>query len=104
MKRGEVWWATFEEPVGRRPVVLVSREEAYAVRAKVIVLEITTVSRGLATEVRLDATDGLPRACVANADNVATIPRTLLKRRIGLLPIAKRRALDAALKFAMGLD
>jgi mRNA-degrading endonuclease toxin of MazEF toxin-antitoxin module len=34
MKRGEVWWAKLDK---RRPVVLVSRQDAYAVRALVIV-------------------------------------------------------------------
>jgi len=29
MKRGEVWWARVDK---RRPVVLLSRDEAYAVR------------------------------------------------------------------------
>jgi mRNA interferase MazF len=31
MKRGEVWWATLPEPVGRRPVVLLSRNAAYPI-------------------------------------------------------------------------
>ena len=26
MKRGEVWWVAFPEPIGRRPAVLVSRD------------------------------------------------------------------------------
>ena len=37
MKRGEVWWANLPKPVGRRPVVLLSRNAAYAVRASVTV-------------------------------------------------------------------
>src|SRR3972149_9316457 len=28
VKRGEVWWVAFPEPLGRRPAVLVSRDEA----------------------------------------------------------------------------
>ena len=39
MRRGEVWWADLPVPVGRRPVVLLSRNEAYAVR------ELVTVDR-----------------------------------------------------------
>ena len=31
MRRGEVWWADLPAPAGRRPVVLLSRNEAYAV-------------------------------------------------------------------------
>jgi mRNA-degrading endonuclease toxin of MazEF toxin-antitoxin module len=33
MKRGEVWWANLAKPVGRRPVVLLSRNAAYPIRA-----------------------------------------------------------------------
>lgn len=32
MRRGEVWWADLPAPVGRRPVLLLSRDRAYAVR------------------------------------------------------------------------
>ncbi|MFC1989823.1 type II toxin-antitoxin system PemK/MazF family toxin [Chloroflexota bacterium] len=37
MRRGEIWWAELEPPVGERPVVLLSRNEAYNVRSLVIV-------------------------------------------------------------------
>ncbi len=33
MRRGEVWWAELPERVGRRPVVLLSRDSAYKVRS-----------------------------------------------------------------------
>jgi mRNA interferase MazF len=44
MKRGELWWADVDK---RRPVVLLSRPEAYAVRAAVIVAPTSTKVRGL---------------------------------------------------------
>ena len=37
MRRGEVWWADLPPPAGRRPVLLLSRNEAYAVRQLVTV-------------------------------------------------------------------
>jgi mRNA interferase MazF len=43
LRRGEVWWAEIDK---RRPVVLISRQEAYDVRALVIVAPATTVTRG----------------------------------------------------------
>ena len=33
MKRGEIWWADLPPPVGRRPVLLLSRDRAYVVRS-----------------------------------------------------------------------
>jgi mRNA interferase MazF len=91
-------------PAGRRPVVLVSRDAAYAVRASVTVIEVSTIVRAIPSEVPLTKRDGLPRRCVANADNVVTIPKTWLETRITALRSEKARALDDALRFSLGLE
>ena len=85
MRRGEVWWAVLPKPAGRRPVVLVSRDEAYQVRELVIVAPVTTRVRDLPTEVPLGRAEGLPRRCVANADILTTIPKRTLVTRAGAL-------------------
>ena len=103
MKRGEVWWADLEPPAGRRPVVLVSRDEAYAVRALVTVAPVTTRVRGIPVEVELRPEDGLPRRCVANLDSLVTIPKQQLRQHITTLQSPKIQALDAAIRFALGL-
>ena len=103
MKRNELWWATLPAPIGRRPVVLVSRDLAYAVRANVTVVEVTTRIRAIETEVALGVRDGLPRKCVANADNLHTIPKAWLERRIGALSAEKAQALDASIRLALAL-
>lgn len=104
MRRGEVWWARLPEPAGRRPVVLLSRNEAYAVRALVTVAPVTTRVRGIPVEVPLGKSEGLPRACVANVDSVTTIAKACLEERAGSLAKTKIAALDRALRFALGLD
>jgi hypothetical protein len=43
-----VWWANLPNPVGRLPVLLLSRNAAYAVRASVIVAPLTRTVCGLA--------------------------------------------------------
>jgi mRNA interferase MazF len=103
MKRGEVWWADLAAPAGRRPVLLVSRDEAYAVRELVTVAPVTTRARGIPSEVPLGKKDGLPKACVANLDNLTTIPKQLLESRITALTAAKVDAVDDAIAFALGL-
>ncbi len=90
-------------PAGRRPVILVSRDAAYAVRASITVVEVSTKVRGIASEVPLGRRDGLPKSCVANADNVVTIPKTWLDSSIAPLRPDKIAALDAALRFSLGL-
>lgn len=104
MRRGEVWWAELPPPVGHRPVVLLSREEAYAVRNLVTVAPVTTRSRGIRSEVRLGPEQGLPKPCVANLDTIATIPKVALRDRISLLPLEKIEAINAAIRFALALE
>ena len=104
MRRGDLWWANIPIPAGRRPVVLVSRNVAYAVRSKVTVIEVTTHVRCLATEVPLGARDGLPRRCCASADNIVTIDKAWLDERIGALSAEKLKLLDRALSLALGLS
>ena len=101
MKRGEVWWANVDK---RRPVVLLSRDEAYEARALVIVAPASTTVRGYAVEVKLGRREGLPRACVVNCDWLVTLPKASLEMRIGALSSDKVDQLDVALRFALGLD
>jgi mRNA-degrading endonuclease toxin of MazEF toxin-antitoxin module len=53
--------------------------------------------------VPLQPADGVPRACVANTDNVLTVAKSLLTERIGLLAPQKLRAVEDALRFALAL-
>ena|SRR5438552_9734188 len=103
MRRGEVWWAELPAPAGRRPVVLLSRNESYAVRALVTVAPVTTRVRGIPTEVGLGKRDGLPKNGAANLDTITTIPKQILSARIATLEPAKLVAVDRALWFALGL-
>ena len=104
MRRGEVWWANLPQGAGRRPVLLLTRDEAYAVRALVTIAPITTRKRDLPVEVPLGRRDGLPKACVVNLDTIATIPKRLLEERTVLLRVPLMRAVDDAIRFALGLD
>jgi len=103
MRRGEVWWAELPLPIGRRPVVLLSRDEAYAVRNAVTVAEVTTTMRGIPVEVALGLEDGLPKRCVVNLDTIVTIRKELLIERITLLGSEKIEQIDRAIKFAFSL-
>ena len=103
MKRGEVWWVDFPAPTGRRPAVLMSRNQAYRVRAAVTVVPLTRTIRNIASEVPLGPTDGVPKTSVANADDVTTIPKARLQEYLTTLSTAKLALLERALKFALDL-
>ena len=104
MRRAEIYVADLPEPVGRRPVLIVTRTPAIAVRTAVTVAPITRTRRGIASEVPLDARHGVRRASVANCDSLMTIPKQALRRRkVGSLSVDELPALDEALRYALGI-
>ena len=76
----------------------------YAVRALVTVAPVTTRIRSIPAEVPLGPEDGLPRDCVANLDTIITIAKNSLQTRIASLRLEKVQAIDAAIRFALGLE
>ena len=104
MKRGEVWWSEQPQPIGERPVVLLSRDEAYNVRNAVTIAQITTTVRNIPVEVPLDERDGVPQKCVVNLDTVTTIRKATLTKRICTLRSDKIEQINKELKFALDLD
>lgn len=104
MVRGEIWWANLPAPLGTRPVVLISRQRAIQVRESVTIAVVTTVVRNIPNEVPLGKEDGMPKACVINCDVLQTIRKSFLVNRMLLLSSEKRKQLDEALKFSLGLD
>ena len=104
MQRGEIWWTEMPPPIGRRPVALVSRDEAYKVRDQVIVAMVTTRIRRIPSEVPVGRDEGLPRPSVVNADALRTVPKHWLATRAGVLSPEKTIALDDALRFVLSLD
>lgn len=104
MRRGEIWWAELEPPAGKRPVLLLSRDDAYSVRSLIIVAPVTTRIRGIASEVPLGVNDGLPQECVANLDTITTIPKDCLRSRLTVLNSEKLKETEEAICFALGIE
>jgi len=104
VKRGEIWWAELPPPAGKRPVLLLSRNEAYAIRELVTVAPVTTRIRGIPSEVPLGVEDGLPQQCVVNLDTITTIAKRSLRERLTTLSPQKLKAVEAALHFALSLE
>ena len=103
MRRGEIWWAQLAGPAARRPVLLLTRNAAYAVRTSVTVAPLTTTIRDIPVEVFLGSQQGLPRECVVNLDEVQTIRKERLTRLLTTLSPEVMVQVDQALKFALDL-
>ena len=101
MKRGDVWLASLHAPIGRRPVVLLSRDGAYHVRTSVTVALVTTTIRNIRTEVLLTPEEGLAKRCVVNLDDLLTVHTSRFERFIVHLSLEKIHEVNAALRFAL---
>ena len=104
MKQFEIWWASLPAPAGRRAVLLLSRTGANSYMNKVVVAEITTTIRRLAVEVPLGRDEGLPSLCVANMDNIPTIPIGSLTQKAGTPSAARHRVVKRAIGYGFGWD
>lgn len=83
--------------------MLVLTRDAVAGRLSAVVAAlVTTVRRDIPTEIALDETDGLPRPCVVNLDNLASVPVGLLSERITLLGPDRMHEACRALAHATG--
>ncbi len=87
-----------------RPVLVLTREDALPYLRNVTVVAITSRVRGLTTEVRLGPRNGLDQDCVANCDNIDTIPATDLGRLIGYLLPEQEADLASAIEAAFALE
>ena len=105
MRRGEIWWAAFDE---RRPVVLLSEYEPSGFRAMQVVAPADGDISGLGIEVAVGVREGLPFDGVLRfgfrwpgvtpCTWLTTLSREDLIERAGALSTAKLAEVDDALR------
>jgi len=100
--RGDVRLYPFARPDKRRPVVVLTRESAIAYLSTVTVAPITSTLRGVPSEVRLTAADGMKGECAVNLHNVVTVSKAHLGRRVAALSAQRMEEICASLGFALG--
>jgi mRNA interferase MazF len=102
--RGEVWWCERPE-VGRRPVVVLSRDVAIPRLRRALIGPCTTTIRTIPTEVLLEPTeDPIPRVSVVNLDSVESVSIGTLVERLGRLSDRRMRQICDALEVAVGCE
>ena len=73
-------------------------------RTRVTVAPVTRTVRGIRSEVSLGKDEGLPAESVASCDNLLTVDKRVFDpSAVGRLSTSKVLALDAALRFALGI-
>ncbi len=112
MLRGEIWWATLPRPVGsepgyRRPVLIVQSNDFTRSRIATVIIVILTSNTKLAEapgNVFLSRNvTGLPRDSVANVSQVATIDKSFLTERVGVLTPDLFKQVEDGLRLVISL-
>lgn len=99
--RGELWWCELPE-IGRRPIIVLSRNVAIPRLGRALVVPCTTTIRALPSEVILEpGEDPVPRRCAANLDSVESVSLAVLVERMGRLADYRMREICAALSIAV---
>ena len=101
VKQFEIRWVTLPSPIGRRPILLLTRTSAFGYLNKVIVAEVTTTIRDIPQEVALGPEEGLKQRSVANLDNVHVVPKAAIGERIGQIAHTRVREVKRALGYAL---
>lgn len=94
--QSEIW--LMETPnQKRRPVLIVSRDEAIPVINNVVVAPVTRTIRDIPTCIRVGPDEGIDHESVAAFDNLAAVPKSVLTTRLGELGVGGRRQICDAL-------
>ena len=112
VRRGDVWWVDFGEPLGsepgyRRPALVVSSDRFNRSRIATVIVTAVTSNRRLASapgNVELEAGAAeLPKDCVVNVTQTLVVDRSRLTEPIGSLDTAHLRQVDDGLRLVLGL-
>ena len=99
-RRGELWWCEPPE-IGRRPVVVLSRDAAIPRLRRALVAPCTTTIRGLPSEVILEpGEDPVGLRSAVNLDSVESVSVAVLVERMGVLSGARMSEICVALSVA----
>ncbi len=105
-RRGEVWWVSFDPSIGgevrkTRPAVVISNDAANRRMNRIQVVPVTSnVDRVYVAEA-LVTLAGQPGK--AMADQIATVSKLRLDRRIGVLSAADLSGVERAIRLQLGL-
>ncbi|MHC4444838.1 MAG: type II toxin-antitoxin system PemK/MazF family toxin [Planctomycetota bacterium] len=102
-KQGEIWWADLPLPIGRRPVLVLTRSNALPQMSNVTVAPLTRTVRNIQSEVILSPEQGVPSSCAVTLDNILTIRKHALQKIIVELSEDMMHEVFKAIRFALAM-
>ncbi len=112
MKKGEIWWASLEEPRGselgfRRPVVVISSNDFNKSKIQTIIVAVITSNIHLAEapgNFKLTKKgSGLNRESVVNISQLLTLDKSFLSEKSGKLNTKQNQLLNYGLQLVLNI-
>ena len=85
MNRGDIWLIDLGGRTGRRPAVILTRQNILEYLSKVSVAEVTTKGKGYPTEVFIGQKANLQKPSFIQTDNIHTVAKHRLVKYLGTL-------------------
>ena len=97
--RHEIWWCELPDRKAR-PYLVLTRDRAIPVLRRLVAAPVTRTIRGIPTELPLGPDEGLLVESVASFDNVETVPKSALTKRIGAVAPSREPEVCSAYRAA----
>ena len=104
MNRSQIGLIDLGGRIGRRPVVILTRQNVLQYVNKVTVAEITTRGKGYPTETDIDQKANLPKSSFIHADDLHNVPKQRLERYVGTLDPELMREVSRKVVLALELE
>jgi mRNA interferase MazF len=112
VKRGEIWWASLEDPIGsgpgyKRPVVVISSNDFNSSKINTVIVAIITSNLNLSEAPgNFELTkkgSGLSRKSVVNISQLITLDKSFLADKTGKLSNKQIEILNDGLKLVLSV-
>jgi len=112
MQRGEIWWASLDEPEGsgpgyRRPVLIVQSDEFNRSRISTVIVAVLTSNTALAQapgNVLIKARQaGLAKDSVVNVSQVITVDKQCLTEKLKKLEASAMAEVDNGIRLVLAI-
>ncbi len=100
MEQGDIWLLELPDQK-RRPCLVLTRNDALSILNTITVAPMTTTVRGIPTEVSLGPDDGVKVESAATFDNVRSVAKGFLTRRLGAIAPGRWHEVCAAVRAAI---